>query len=179
VRRAVFLDRDGVINEALVRDGRALAPLSPQEFQLVPGAAAQVARLRAAGLLAVVVTNQPEIARGALAAADLDRMHARLRSEVELDGIEVCPHDPREGCACCKPAPGMLHRSAAALDIDLGASFLVGDRWRDIGAGRAAGCFSILLERDYSACQNADARVQELSAAVDLILYRLEEAGPR
>ncbi len=175
--RAVFLDRDGVLAEAIVRaDGKSYAPTRVADFVLVPEAAAQVARLRAAGFLCIVFTNQPELANGLLLPADLDEMHRRMRAAITLDDVYVCPHDKSEGCRCHKPATGMLDDAAARWDIDLAASFVIGDRWRDVDAGRAAGCYAILIERPYSAASWADARVDTLGQAVDAVL---REAGPR
>ncbi len=171
--RAVFLDRDGVLTETLVSEGRAYAPVTLEEFRIAEGAPAQVARLRDAGLRRIVVTNQPELARGALDPRALDRMHEILRASMDLDDLFLCGHDPGEGCACHKPGPGLLHAAAARWNLDLRESFLVGDRWRDIGAGAAAGCYTILIERPYSRCDTADARVRSLADAVDLILARL------
>jgi D-glycero-D-manno-heptose 1,7-bisphosphate phosphatase len=170
-RRAVFLDRDGVLAEAIVRaDGKSYAPTRVDDFVLVPEAAAQVQRLREAGFLCIVFTNQPELANGELAASDLDAMHRAMCVAIPLDDVYVCPHDKSEGCRCHKPATGMLDDAAVRWDVDLATSFVIGDRWRDIGAGRAAGCYSILLDRPYSACDVADARVQTLTEAVELVL---------
>lgn len=173
-RRAVFLDRDGVLNETLVRDNKAYAPLSIEEFRLVDGVGEQIRRLRAAGLVCIVVTNQPEVARGTLDLGTLEQMHDLLRGSVGVDDIYVCLHDPSDGCDCHKPKPGMLQAAAARWNLDLRGSFVVGDRWRDIEAGVAAGCYTILLERPYSACPTADARVGDIAQAVDLILARTE-----
>jgi D-glycero-D-manno-heptose 1,7-bisphosphate phosphatase len=173
-RRAVFLDRDGVLAETCVRDNRAYAALSLDEFRLCPDAGVQVTRLRTAGLLPIVFTNQPEVARGALHPATLDRMHERLRAAVSIADIFVCPHDDAADCACRKPRPGMLHAAAAKWGLDLSASFVVGDRWRDIDAGRVAGCYTVLLDRPYSDCTSADARVAGLAEAVDAILARVK-----
>ncbi len=178
-RRAVFLDRDGVLNEAMIRDSRAYAPLTLEDFRLVEGAGAQVGRLRRAGLVPIVFTNQPEIARGALAPEILDRMHERLRAAVPVEDVLVCAHDPDDGCACHKPKPGMLHAAAARWDLDLQGSFVVGDRWRDIDAGRAGGCYTVLIERPYSQCATAHTSVPTLAAAVDHILARLGHAAGR
>jgi D-glycero-D-manno-heptose 1,7-bisphosphate phosphatase len=176
VRRAVFLDRDGVLVETEVRDGAAYAVTTLAEFRVVPEAAAQVARLRAAGLVCVVFTNQPEVARGTIAPEVLAAMHDVLRAAVLLDDVYVCPHDEGHGCACRKPRPGMLHDAAARWDVSLADSFVIGDRWRDVDAGRAAGCYAVLLEREYSACTTADARVATLREAVDVVLARLAAA---
>jgi D-glycero-D-manno-heptose 1,7-bisphosphate phosphatase len=177
LRRAVFLDRDGVLAEAIVReDGKSYAPTRIADFVLVPDAAAQVGRLRAAGLLCIVFTNQPELANGQLLPDDLDEMHRQMRAAITLDDVYVCPHDKSEGCRCHKPATGMLDDAAARWGIDLAASFVIGDRWRDVDAGRAAGCYAILIERPYSAATWADVRVDTLGHAVDAVL---REAGPR
>jgi len=172
VKRAVFLDRDGVLVREIVRDGDAFAPTRVEDFALVDEAAEQVDRLRAAGLLCIVFTNQPEVARGLLAPEVLEQMHQALRSSVAVDDIVVCPHVDADGCDCRKPSPGMLRQAAEQWEVDLERSFVVGDRWRDIDAGRAAGCYTVLLERAYSKCTTADACVSTLPEAVDLILAR-------
>lgn len=169
-KRAVFLDRDGVLNVALVQGNKAHAPLTLEDFRLVPDAAGQVQRLRAAGLLCIVFTNQPEVARGRLKREMLEAMHQRLRDAVVLDDMLVCPHDPTEGCECHKPKPGMLCTAAARWGIELTASFVVGDRWRDVEAGRTAGCYTVLVQRPYSQCATADACVEDLDQAVNVIL---------
>ena len=171
--RAVFLDRDGVLNEPIVKNGKAFAPLSLDQFRLVDGAASAVKRLRAADLLCIVVTNQPELASGELAAATLEAMHRHLKEQLEIEDIFVCVHGSNEGCACHKPRPGMIHQAASRWGIDLHRSFLVGDRWRDIDAGRAVGCYTVLIERAYSQSSSADARVGSLTEAVDVILQQL------
>ena len=173
--RAAFLDRDGVLVETLVREGRAHAAVTLAEFRICPEASAQVARLRAAGLRPIVFTNQPELARGTLSPGVLDRMHARLRAAVGVDDILVCGHLDGDGCGCRKPRPGMLEAAARKWAIDLSASFVVGDRWRDIDAGRAAGCYTVLIERPYSGCRHADARVADLVGAVDAVLGRAKD----
>jgi D-glycero-D-manno-heptose 1,7-bisphosphate phosphatase len=171
---AVFLDRDGVLVREIVVDGQARAPLRVEDFHLVAEAPDQVRRLQAAGLRCIVFTNQPEVARGLLSTEILDAMHAQLHRSIGVDGIMVCPHDEGDGCGCRKPRPGMLTDAARSADIHLEQSFVVGDRWRDVDAGRAVGCYSILIERSYSACSTADARVNDLTEAVDVILARQE-----
>lgn len=172
LRRAVFLDRDGVLSETLIRDNRAYAPLTIHEFRLTEGVGEQVARLRSSGFVCIVFTNQPEVARGTLDLGTLGRMHDLLRTSVGVDDIYVCPHEPSEGCDCHKPKPGMLLAAAKKWSLSLERSFVVGDRWRDIEAGRAAGCYTILLDRPYSKCVMADAQVPDLAEAVDVVLAR-------
>ena len=147
LRRAVFLDRDGVLVREIVVDGQALAPVSLSAFQVMPEAAAQTQRLRTAGLTCLVFTNQPEVARGSLSADTLDAMHRQLRTEVPVDEIYVCPHQDADRCVCRKPGIGMLTAAATDWDVQLDRSFVIGDRWRDVEAGRAAGCYTILLDQ--------------------------------
>lgn len=176
-RRAVFLDRDGVLTEAIVRGDRAYAPVTLDEFRLAADASVQVARLRAAGLLCIVFTNQPEVARGVLPREVLNAMHSRLRAAAAVDDVFVCEHDPVEGCECHKPRPGLIHEAATRWGISLPASFVIGDRWRDVEAGRAAGCYTVLIQRSYSQCATADACVPDLGQAVDVILKQLGGEG--
>lgn len=174
-RLAVFLDRDGVLVEALVRDNRAFAPISLAEFRLERDAGLYVGRMAQAGLLPVVVTNQPDVARGLITRAAIEEMHERLRTVVPVEDIFVCVHDTADGCGCRKPKPGMLHAAAEKWGIDLARSFMVGDRWRDVDAGRAAGCYTVLIERSYSGDAQPHARVKDLATAVDAVLARLRE----
>jgi D-glycero-D-manno-heptose 1,7-bisphosphate phosphatase len=177
MRRGVFLDRDGVLVEAIVRDGRALAPTRLEDFRLVPDASVQVERLREAGLVCLVFTNQPEVSRGILDLQVLESMHTQLREAVRVDDILTCPHDETDGCTCRKPLPGMLYTGAQQWSVDLGESFVIGDRWRDIEAGRAAGCYTVLLNRPYSNCDTADATCHHLGEAVDTVLARVGGGG--
>lgn len=176
-RRAVFLDRDGVLTETIVRGNRAYAPVTLDEFHLTEDAGKQVARLRAAGLLCIVFTNQPEVARGMLSREVLEAMHSRLRAGAAVDDVFVCEHDPAEGCECHKPRPGMIHEAAARWGISLPASFVIGDRWRDVEAGRAVGCYTVLIQRPYSQCSTANVCVPDLGQAVDAILKQLGGKG--
>jgi D-glycero-D-manno-heptose 1,7-bisphosphate phosphatase len=170
---AVFLDRDGVLVREIVDEaGVARAPVRVADFHILEDAAALVHRLKTAGFRCVVFTNQPEVARGLLPLLALDEMHRQLRQVTLVDDIRVCPHDDPDNCLCRKPKPGMLLAAARDADIDLSRSYVVGDRWRDIGAGRAVGCYSILIDRPYSQCDSADARVADLAGAVDVIVVR-------
>jgi D-glycero-D-manno-heptose 1,7-bisphosphate phosphatase len=175
MNRAVFLDRDGVLTRALVRDGKAYAPVTPAEMEVDPDAPSALPRLKAAGFLLVVVTNQPDVARGKTRREDVEEMHARLHAALPLDAVLVCYHDDANACQCRKPRPGMLLEAASAHEIDLAESFMIGDRWRDIDAGAAAGCRTIWIDRGYRerAPRHApDARVDSLSAAVEWIVQR-------
>ena len=132
-RPAVFLDRDGVINRALVREGKPYPPSSADELEILAGVPEALQRLKAAGYALVVVTNQPDIARGSTSMAAVERINARLRALLPLDEIRMCPHDDADRCVCRKPKPGLLLQEPAH---DMPASVMVGDRWRDIEAGQ-------------------------------------------
>jgi D-glycero-D-manno-heptose 1,7-bisphosphate phosphatase len=174
--RAVFLDRDGVLNRPVVRDGRAFPPARIEEFELYPDAVEACAQLKAAGFLLVVVTNQPDVGRGTQRREIIDAMHAKLRAAIpSLDAIEICFHAGAthgESCECRKPKPGMLLRAAANLDIDLSESFLIGDRWRDVDCAHAAGCRAVFIDRDYSETlrEKPEFTVSNLGEAVTTIL---------
>ena len=170
--RAVFLDRDGVINRAVVRDGRPFPPASAEALEVLPGVAQALAGLRAAGFLLVVVTNQPDVARGAQPRAVVEAMHADLLARLPLDEIRCCFHDDADGCGCRKPKAGLLTGAARERSVDLPASFMVGDRWRDIEAGQAAGCRTIFIDHGYleRRPERFDARVTSLAEAAAWIL---------
>ena len=147
-RRAVFLDRDGVLNAVVVRDGRPYPPQSEEDLLLLPGVSEACQVLRDAGYLLIMVTNQPDIARGTVSADIVTSINDRLQRELSLDGVSVCPHDG-DGCDCRKPKPGLLLEAANRLGIDLGASYMVGDRWRDTEAAQNAGCFAVFIDYGY------------------------------
>jgi D-glycero-D-manno-heptose 1,7-bisphosphate phosphatase len=148
-RPAVFLDRDGVLNEAVVRDHKPYSPLSPHEVVVVPGITEACARLRAAGFVLVVVTNQPDVARGRQTREGVEAVNAVVEAAVPVDAVYVCFHDNADHCRCRKPEPGMLLDAARDLGLDLGASFMVGDRWTDVEAGRRAGCRTVYIDLGY------------------------------
>jgi D-glycero-D-manno-heptose 1,7-bisphosphate phosphatase len=171
--RAVFLDRAGVLNKAIVREGKPFPPASLAELEIVADAPDCLRRLRAAGYLLIVVTNQPDLSRGTQTREAVERIHAALRAAMPLDAIYVCDHDGSDGCECRKPKPGMLLTASRDFGIDLAQSFLIGDRWRDIDAGAQAGCRTVLLDFRYAerAPETAPARTAaSLRDAVDWIL---------
>ncbi len=172
LRRAAFLDRDGVLNRALVRDGLPNSPSGLHEVEIPSGVSEACQRLRREGFLLVVVTNQPEVARGRLTRRSVEEINAFLRSRIPLDDVRVCYHDDPDGCDCRKPKPGMLLAAARDLNISLNRSFAVGDRWRDIEAGRRAGCRTVLIDHGYAEPppSSMDFTTQTLSSAVDWIL---------
>jgi D-glycero-D-manno-heptose 1,7-bisphosphate phosphatase len=171
-RRAVFLDRDGVLVRAFP-DGDASRPArTMDELELLPGVAEACAQLNVAGFLLIVATNQPDVARGRITLDALRVQHEWLASVLPLDEIVVCLHDDGDACSCRKPAPGMLVESAGRLGVALDKSVMVGDRWRDVEAGRAAGCRTVFVDHDYDEPRPVapDAVVPSLPAAVPVIL---------
>lgn len=176
MHRAVFLDRDGVLNRAVVRDGVPFPPATLAEFKLYEDVPDGCARLKAAGFLLVVVTNQPDVGRGTQARAEVDAMHDKLRTLLPaLDRVEVCWHAGEkygEPCDCRKPRPGMILRAAADLGIDCSASYMIGDRWRDVDCARAAGCRPVFIDRAYreELRQRPDATVKTFAKAATTIL---------
>jgi D-glycero-D-manno-heptose 1,7-bisphosphate phosphatase len=172
--RAVFLDRDGVLNRALVRNRRPYAPRHLGEFRLLPGTAEAVRELKSVGFLIIVVTNQPDVGHGLTTPQTLAAMHARLNERLPVDAILVCPHRQDAGCACRKPKPGMIHHAQTDWGIDVSRSYLVGDRSTDIVAGRAAGLYTVFLDRGYAEplLEPPDAKVGSLRQAVRQILAR-------
>ncbi|HEX4354394.1 MAG TPA: HAD family hydrolase [Polyangiales bacterium] len=147
--KAVFFDRDGVINVPMVRDGLPFAPKDMSEFAFMEGAHETLNALKARGYVLLVVTNQPDVARGWQAIEQVEEFHRHIEAELPVSRIYACFHDNAHACECRKPKPGMLIQGSREFDIDLTQSFLVGDRWKDIEAGRSAGCKTIYLRHGY------------------------------
>jgi D-glycero-D-manno-heptose 1,7-bisphosphate phosphatase len=149
VTKAVFLDRDGVLNRAVIRDGKPHPPATLEQLEVYPDAHTALTRLKEAGYQLIVVTNQPDIARGTQTRAAVDAINAALGSALPIDEFLVCGHDDRDACECRKPKPGLVLAAASAHEINLAQSFLIGDRWRDIDCGAAAGVRTVLIDRHY------------------------------
>jgi D-glycero-D-manno-heptose 1,7-bisphosphate phosphatase len=177
VKRAVFLDRDGVINEAPIRDGRPYSPATLAEFRILPGVPEALRTLDARGFVLIVATNQPDVGAGKQERDVVEAMHRRLMAELPLRDVVVCYHTDDAKCDCRKPRPGMLRRAAEAWDVDLRSSYMIGDRWRDVDAGRAAGCRTIFIDRGYTEPlqQTPHATCRDLPEAAALILARAPE----
>jgi len=181
-RPAVFVDRDGTLNVAVIREGKPYAPASVAEFQLFPGVPEACRALHAAGYTLVVATNQPDVGRGTQPQAIVEAMHARLRQLIpEIAAVEVCyaagrdgePEDPRR-----KPAPGMLLDAARDLGLDLARSWMIGDRWRDIDCGHNAGVRTVFIDLGYEESLRVapDYTVRSFPEAARIILAH-PEAG--
>ncbi len=172
MRRAVFLDRDGVVNRAVVRAGKPYPPASPTELEILPGVETGFSLLKAAGFDLIVVTNQPDVARGTQTREQVETLHTALQAQLPIDEFRVCYHDDADHCDCRKPKPGLLLDVARERGIDLTASYLIGDRWRDVTAGQAAGCTCLFIDYGYAETQPVQpfVRSASIAEAVDWIL---------
>lgn len=171
-QRVVFLDRDGVLNRAFPEGGTTRPPMSLAELELLEGVPEALARLRAAGFALVVVTNQPDVARGKQTRAAVEEINAKMRAELPLLDVFACFHDTADKCNCRKPKPGMLLAATEKWDLDLATAFLIGDRWSDIAAAHAAGCRGVLIDTPFSSRHKCapDHTAPDIRAAVDWIL---------
>ena len=176
-RPAVFLDRDGVLNRSFVRGTTPHPPECLEQVEILPGVADALALLSEHGIPLIVVTNQPDVARGNQTKEAVEAINRFLSERLPLTAIYTCYHDTADNCACRKPRPGLLIDAAAAYNIDLRRSFMVGDRWSDIVAGQAAGCRTFLIELPYSQAERClpDHKVADLPAAVQIILRQLKD----
>jgi D-glycero-D-manno-heptose 1,7-bisphosphate phosphatase len=174
--RAVFLDRDGVINRAVVRDGKPYPPANLGEMEILPGVSEALLSLHDAGFMLIVVTNQPDVARGTTPMAVVEEINNYLAHCLPIDEFRTCYHDSRDGCECRKPLPGALLAAARLHGIDLDASFMIGDRWRDTEAGQLAGCKTFFIDYGYAEKQpeSVDFRVRSLNEAALIILGELK-----
>jgi D-glycero-D-manno-heptose 1,7-bisphosphate phosphatase len=177
MNRAVFLDRDGVLNATFVRGGTPYPPGQLDQVRILPGVAEAIELIKSLGYLRIVVTNQPDVARGTQTAAEVEAINQFLAERLALDEFRVCMHDDADGCDCRKPKPGLLTAAAAAHDIDLAASFMIGDRAGDVLAGAAAGCRTFLVERPYSRAETCrpDFVVRDLAEAAETIAKLAKE----
>lgn len=175
MNRVVFLDRDGVINRAMVRDGKPFPPASVGQTEILPDVLEALALLKRSGMLLAVITNQPDVARGTQTRENVEAINAFLAAKLPLDRFEVCFHDDSEDCGCRKPKPGLIRLAAHALGGRPADGFLVGDRWRDIQAGRAAGCQTVWIDRGYAERRPSDYdfRAESLWEAAQWIVRRI------
>jgi D-glycero-D-manno-heptose 1,7-bisphosphate phosphatase len=171
-RPAIFLDRDGVISRATLRERKPYPPRSLAELEILPGVPVALQALKAGGYCLVVVTNQPDIARGVVTRTTVDSINGWLSSVLPLDAILTCAHDDADRCQCRKPLPGLITQAAREMGLECAASYMIGDRWRDIEAGRRAGCKTFFIDCGYDerAPQSYDFRVGSLPEAARIIL---------
>ena len=149
MKKAVFLDRDGVINKAIIKNGKPLSPNSLNELEILPGVRQSITKLKKLNFVCLVVTNQPNVARKKIDKNSVIQMNNYLKNEIPLDDIFVCYHDDKDNCDCRKPKPGLLLEAGKKWDVDFKKSFMIGDRWRDIQSGEKAGCKTIYLDYNY------------------------------
>jgi len=170
-RRAVFLDRDGVLNQAVVRDGKPYPPASKAEVVILPGVAEALRMLRSKGYVLIVVSNQPDVARGTTRRETVEAVNSLLGEKLPIDRFIMCYEDGDDS-ECRKPRPGMIFAGAAEFDVDLAASFMIGDRWRDMAAGVAAGCRTIFIDYNYAEVRPVfcDFEVRTFKEAANIVL---------
>lgn len=149
-RRAIFLDRDGVLNNAIIKQGKPYPPANITELTIADDVQKALLSLKSAGFMLIGATNQPDVARGTTTKATVEAINAKLLAELPLHEIRVCYHDDADFCDCRKPAPGLLLQAALEHEIDLHESVMIGDRWKDIEAGARAGCKTIWLNNNYA-----------------------------
>lgn len=172
MHRAVFLDRDGVLNRTFIRNGRPFAPTSLDQFEILPDVSEALQLLHDVGFILIVATNQPDVGHGLVSQKVVEKMHEHLRTLLPIDDIEVCYSTDADNSYRRKPQPGMLLEAASRWHIDLTQSFMVGDRWKDIEAGKAAGCRTIFIQRHYQEKDplNPDYIAHSLGEAAQMIL---------
>jgi D-glycero-D-manno-heptose 1,7-bisphosphate phosphatase len=175
MKQAVFIERDGVLNQVRVEKQQPIAPLTLEEFQLNKDLVPLVKQLKDANLIVIVTTHQPGISRGYQSRRELDRMHDLLRRTFTVDDLVICPHDETDRCPCRKPKPGLLVESAFKWHLDLDRSFVIGDKWQDAEAARTAGCTSLLLKSPWVGTVHRDFLLPDFEAVVNKIL-RLKSA---
>jgi D-glycero-D-manno-heptose 1,7-bisphosphate phosphatase len=149
MKPAVFLDRDGVINKVILDSGRPFSPRKIAELQIIEGVEESVALMKEKGFEVVVITNQPDLARGYITQSMLMEMHEIISQSTGINNFYFCGHDDSDNCVCRKPKAGMLLKAALELKLNLKESFLVGDRWKDISAGQEVGCSCFFIDYNY------------------------------
>lgn len=170
MKLGVFIERDGVLNQVRLSGQNQISPATLAEFKINEEAAPLLAKLRAAGLMVFVTTNQPGIARGNLPRRELDYMHDQLRRKLPIDDLFLCPHDEADRCPCRKPKPGLLKEAKYKWQLNLDRSFVISDKWQDAEAARAASCTSLLIKSPWVGTVHHDFILPDLSAVVEKIL---------
>ena len=170
MRSGIFFERDGILNMVKVERGQQVTPLSLDEFKVNPAALDSLHKLKAAGFVLLVTTNQPGLSRGYLPRRELDRMHDIVKRCFPIDDLMVCPHDESDHCPCRKPRPGLLIEAAFKWHLNLDHSFVVSDKWQDAEAARTAGCTSLLLQSPWVGNVHHDFVLPDLDAIVEKIL---------
>lgn len=147
---AVFLDRDGILNRAMVRNGKPYPPARLNELEILPGSVTSLSRLAESGYVLIGITNQPDVARGTQSREMVESFNDLIQSKLPIREIFVCYHDNLDNCECRKPKPGLILQAANKYNLDLSNSWMVGDRWKDIAAGQAVGLKTIFVDYHYA-----------------------------
>lgn len=170
MKNGIFIERDGILNRAIVTGQNQASPLTLEQFQINDAAIPLLQDLKAAGFVLIATTNQPAVSRGTLSRRELDRMHDQLRKRFPLDDVLLCPHDESDECPCRKPEPGLFTEAAFKWHLDLERSFVISDKWQDARAARAVGCTSLLLKSPWIGNGHHDFVLASLDAIVAKIL---------
>jgi len=171
-KKAIFLDRDGVLNHVVFRGGNKTKPIAPwnyEEFKLYPGLLKPLKKFKQMGYFLFVVTNQPDIAKGIISYSIVKTMNDEIQDKLPIDEIKICPHIDSDNCNCRKPKPGMIISLANKWEINLKHSFLIGDNWKDIESGKEAGCNTILIDKFYNKSIKVGCRVASLAMSVEVV----------
>jgi len=150
MKKAIFLDRDGVVNSSIVVDGKPYPPRSLDQLEILPGVENALLKFRENGYLCIVITNQPDVARGKVSLQSVEELNQYLLSKLAIDDVYSCYHDDKDQCECRKPKPGAIIDAGQKYDIDLINSYMIGDRWRDVEAGLSAGCKTAFIDYNYN-----------------------------
>lgn len=169
--KAIFFDRDGVINRVVFREGKPSSPWRFEEFEIFSDIKEILEHFKSLNFLNIIFTNQPDITRNNLNIQELEKIHKFLMENLPIDRIEVCPHDDKDNCFCRKPKPGLILQAAQKLNIELSKSYVIGDNWKDIKAGKAAGCKTFLIRSEYNKDykEDYDFEISNLKEAVEII----------
>lgn len=170
MKRGVFIERDGILNSVRINGSSQISPTTLAEFKVLEEAAPLLSKLKSAGLMIFVTTNQPGIAGGYLPRRELDYMHDQLRRKLPIDDLFLCPHDEADQCPCRKPKPGLLKEAKYKWQLDLGRSFVISDKWQDAEAARAANCTSLLIKSSWIGSVHHDFVLPDLGSVVERIL---------
>lgn len=171
--KAVFLDRDGIVNRAIVRDGKPFPPATSEELEIPSGTFTSLLKLANVGYVLIGITNQPDVARGSQSRQTVESFNTFLLSKLPIREIFVCYHDDMDNCDCRKPKPGLILQATKKYSLDLSQSWMIGDRWKDIAAGQAIGLKTIFVDYHYAETYNglpADFTVEDTSFLADIIL---------
>ena len=170
MRKAVFIERDGILNEVRHGPRQQITPVTMEEFVVIKDRQQHIRALKEAGFVLIATTNQPGLSRGYQSRRELDRMHDLLRRTFPLDDIMVCPHDEEDHCPCRKPKPGLLIEAAFKWHINLDHSFVISDKWQDSEAARTAGCTSLLLKSPYNGNAHHDFILRDFDSLIEKLL---------